>query len=156
MTLTRRPNERSVVPLRTLERLFGDWQLAPIEMGFNALTPAMDVRESGDNYIVEVDLPGVDPANTEVVIEGRTLTIKGHFAEESEREEGNYLLRERRRGQFLRAVALPGMVEVDKVTSNYENGQLIITLPKAEHSRARRVQIGGGRSTNDKGKSSKS
>ena len=86
------------------------------------------------------------------MIEGRTLTIRGQFAEEREQDEGNYLLRERRRGQFMRAVALPGMVEVDKVTSKYEDGELIITLPKAEQNRARRVQIEAAKSQDGRAK----
>ena len=153
MTLIRRPNDRRAPSSRAIERLFGGWPLTPVEMGLNDLVPAMDVREEGDNYIVEVDLPGIDPDNTEVMIEGRTLTIKGRYEEESERSEESFLMRERRRGQFLRAVALPGMVDVDKVTSRYESGQLIITLPKAAHNRARRVKIAAEQATStDSGK----
>jgi len=141
MTLTRRSDQNPVQLRNALERIFGDWSMVPVDMGFSDVMPAMDVRESGDGYIVEVDLPGVNPKDTEVVVEGRTLTIKGRYSEETEKESGSFLLRERRRGQFLRAVALPGMVDVDHVTSRYENGQLIITLPKAASSRARTVEI---------------
>ena len=117
-----------------------DGRLGP-DAGLAEMVPAIDVRDAGDAYVVEVEMPGVNPDDTEVMIEGRTLTIRGRFAEEREQDEGNVLLRERRRGQFMRAVALPGMVEVDQVTSKYEDGELIITLPKAEQNRARRVQI---------------
>jgi HSP20 family protein len=115
--------------------------------GFTEIAPPLDVRETDDAYIVEVELPGVDPKETEVSIEGRTVTIRGQFAEEQEQQEGSFLLRERRRGQFMRAVALPGMVEVDKATSRYENGELVITLPKAAQNRARRVEITSGNGT---------
>ena len=143
MTLIRRPQERSsLAPARTtLERLLSDWPMRSLDAGLAEMVPAIDVRDAGDAYVVEVEMPGVNPDDTEVMIEGRTLTIKGRFAEEREQDEGNVLLRERRRGQFMRAVALPGMVEVDQVTSKYEDGELIITLPKAEQNRARRVQI---------------
>jgi len=142
MTLTRRPPDRPV-PLRTaLERLMGDWPLAQFDPGMTELGPPLDVRETDDAYLVEIDLPGVDPKDTEVLIEGRTLTVRGRFAEAEEEERGNYLVRERRQGQFMRAVALPGMVEVDQVTSNAEKGRLTITLPKATQNRARRIQVG--------------
>lgn len=151
MTLIRRPMERQPIPMRSaIERLLNDWPSSFTEGG--ALVPALDVRDAGDAYVVETELPGVNPDDVEVMIEGRTLTIRGQFAEEREQDEGNYLLRERRRGQFMRAVALPGMVEVDKVTSKYEDGELIITLPKAEQNRARRVQIEAAKSQDGRAK----
>jgi HSP20 family protein len=156
MTLVRRPLDRNQMPLRNaMERLFSDWPLGSIQGGFTELTPALDVRETDDAYIVEVELPGIDPDDVEVSIEGRTLTVRGQFAEEQEQQEGNFLLRERRRGQFMRAVALPGMVDVDKATSQYEQGELTITLPKATQNRARRVEItsGNGRSGSGNGRS---
>jgi HSP20 family protein len=133
-----------------MERFLGDWPVGSMQGGFTEVAPPLDVRETDDAYVVEVELPGVDPKDTEVSIEGRTVTVRGQFAEEEEKQEGNFLLRERRRGQFMRAVALPGMVEVDKATSQYENGELTITLPKATQNRARRVEIksGDGRSGN--------
>lgn len=145
MTLSRQPTTRTTVPLRAaLERFLGDWPMLPIEGGLTELAPPLDVRETDNSYIVEIDLPGMNPDDVEVLIEGRTLTIRGEFAEEREEDQGNFLLRERRRGRFMRAVALPGMVEVDQVTSRFENGQLIIELPKAAQNRARRVEIGSG------------
>jgi HSP20 family protein len=149
MTLVRRPLDRNQVPFRNaMERFLGDWSLGSMQGGFTDVAPPLDVRETDDAYIVEVELPGVDPKEIEVSIEGRTVTVRGQFAEEQENQEGNFLLRERRRGQFMRAVALPGMVEVDKATSQYENGELTITLPKATQNRARRVEVqsGNGRS----------
>jgi HSP20 family protein len=145
MTLTRRPTERRTVPLRTaLERLTNDWPFLQVDGGLTELAPPLDVRETADAYIVEIDLPGIDPKDTEVLVEGRTLSIRGRFSEETEEKEGNYLLRERRQGQFMRAVALPGMVEVDKVSSKFDNGQLTVTLPKASQNRARRIEISPG------------
>jgi HSP20 family protein len=142
MTLVRRPLDRNQIPFRNpLERYLGEWSLGAMPGGFTEFAPPLDVRETDDAYIVEVELPGVDPNNTEVSVEGRTVTVRGQFADEQERQEGNFLLRERRRGQFMRAVALPGMVDIDKVTSQYENGELMITLPKASQNRARRVEI---------------
>jgi HSP20 family protein len=149
MTLIRRPMERHPIPMRSaIERLLSDLPPSFTDGGFGEMAPALDVRDAGDAYVVETELPGVNPDDVEVLIEGRTLTIKGRFAEDREEDSGNYLLRERRRGQFMRAVALPGMVEVDQVKSKFEDGELTITLPKAEQNRARRVQIEGGKRHN--------
>jgi HSP20 family protein len=140
MTLTRRPAERGYPMRSPIEQLFNELAFMPGD-GQSQPMPAMDVRETDDAYLVEVDLPGIDIDDVEVMIEGRTLTIRGRIEEEKERNAGNYLLRERRRGQFIRAVAVPGMVDVDKAESRYENGQLIVTLPKSASNRARRVDI---------------
>jgi HSP20 family protein len=145
MTLQRRPPERTPLPLRsTLGRLFADWPDFPVDGGVTELGPPIDVRETDAAYIVEIDLPGADPKDTEVLIDGRTLTVRGRFCDETEHHEGSYLLRERRHGEFTRAVALPGMVDVDAVTSQFESGRLKITLPKASQTRARRIEIGSG------------
>jgi HSP20 family protein len=143
MTLTRRPTNRTAIPLRTvLERLAGDWPVGQFDGGLTDLAPPLDVRETNNAYVVEIDLPGVDPDGTEVLVEGRVLTVRGSFATEDEHEQGNYLVRERRQGSFMRAVALPGMVEIDQVKSKFEDGKLTITLPKASQNRARRILIG--------------
>jgi len=143
MTLTRRPTNRTAIPLRTvLERLAGDWPVGQFDGGLTDLAPPLDVRETNNAYVVEIDLPGVDPDGTEVLVEGRVLTVRGSFATEEEHEQGNYLVRERRQGSFMRAVALPGMVEIDQVKSKFEDGKLTITLPKASQNRARRILIG--------------
>jgi HSP20 family protein len=145
MALMRRSMDRPVMPLRTaIERLMSDWPLLAGEGGLTELAPPIDVRETDDTYIVEIDLPGVSPEDTEVLVEGRTVTIRGAFTQEDERREGNYLLRERRSGQFMRAIALPGMVDLDGITTRFENGQLMITLPKAAQNRARRIEITPG------------
>jgi HSP20 family protein len=155
MTLVRRPLDRNQIPFsNAMERFLSDWPLGSMQGGFTEVAPPLDVRETDDAYIVEVELPGVNPKDTDVSIEGRTVTIRGQFAEEQEKQEGNFLLRERRRGQFMRAVALPGMVEVDKAASQYENGELTITLPKATQNRARRVEIKSGNARSGNGRKS--
>ncbi|HEV8488724.1 MAG TPA: Hsp20/alpha crystallin family protein [Candidatus Limnocylindrales bacterium] len=145
MTMIRRAPDRSM-PLRSaIERLMGEWPAFQFDPSLTELAPPIDVRETTDSYVVEIDLPGVDPENTEVLVEGRTVTIRGQFEESREEDQGNFLLRERRRGSFMRAVALPGMVDVDQVSSSFENGQLTIVLPKASQNRARRIQIEAGK-----------
>ncbi len=78
MTLVRRPLDRNQIPLRNaMERLLGEWSLGAMQNGFTQLAPPLDVRDTDDAYIVEVELPGVDPKDTEVSIEGRTVTVRG-------------------------------------------------------------------------------
>lgn len=143
MTMVRRPVDRSNVPMRsTIERLLGIEPFLQIPFQqMQELVPAIDVRETDDAYVVEVELPGVEPDGIEVLVEGRTLTVRGEFAEET--QDGQALVRERRRGSFLRVLALPGQVDVDGVDTTYINGELRIMLPKASQERSRRIKVNG-------------
>ena len=82
MTLSRRPHHNPPSDMRRsmLDRLIADGFLGPT---FEALladsAPALNVRETGDAYVVEVGLPGIDPVQIDVTVEGRTLTIRGRY-----------------------------------------------------------------------------
>ncbi len=88
----------------------------------------LDVCEEGDNILVEASLPGVKPEDIDITIKGATKT-------ESERNGGEYLVRERRFGAFHRSLRLPNTVDTDRAAPSYEHGVLTITLPKADPRR---------------------
>jgi HSP20 family molecular chaperone IbpA len=65
MTLARRPLDRNQIPLRSaVERFIGDWPVGSMQVGFTEVAPPLDVRETDDAYIIDVELPGVDPKDT--------------------------------------------------------------------------------------------
>jgi HSP20 family protein len=162
MTLMRRAADRRPMQMRdpfreVMESWFGAMP-DPFDGFGGTSSPAIDLRETDDSYIVEVELPGIRPEDTEVVLDGRTLTIRGEFNEEREEpvQAGDnagrtgaqgartrYLLRERRRGSFMRVLTLPAPVDADHITSRFENGELMLTLPKAQQARARHIEIRG-------------
>jgi HSP20 family protein len=109
------------------------------------LVPPMDMRETDDEYVVELEMPGVKPEDTEATIEGRTLVVRGRFGDEREADgkSGRYMVRERRSGTFTRAVTLPGGIDPEHASSSFENGELRITLPKAPEQKARRIPVSG-------------
>ena len=104
----------------------------------------MDVVQEGDELVVRASLPGVPPEAINVTIEDGLLTIEGESADETEKREGEYLLRERRSGSFRRALRLPSSVDVDNASPRCENGVLTIALPKREERKARRLEIKSG------------
>jgi HSP20 family protein len=149
MTLMRRGSRRSLSPFgEDLEWLLDDpWQaLDRLSRQAAPSVPSVDVRETEDAYVVKAELPGMKPEDAEVTLDDRTLVIRGKFGEEeeSEREGGRWIVRERRAGSYARAISLPTTIDADKIESSFENGELKITLPKAQESRARRIPIGGG------------
>jgi len=134
---------------KVMDRLwngFGDWR------GWNQeierWSIPVDVRQKGDDIEVKASLPGVKPEEFDVSVEEGVLTIKAETGTEKETEEGGYLLRERSYGSFYRALRLPDSVDAEKIKSDYENGVLHITMPKAEEKKRKQIKVnvsGGAR-----------
>jgi HSP20 family protein len=101
----------------------------------------LNVVQQGDNFIIRASLPGVNPDNIDVSIEDNVLTIRGQSAHESEHQEGNYLVRERRSGSFYRVLRLPDTADTDQAHPFYEHGVLTITIPKAESKKAKQLKV---------------
>jgi HSP20 family protein len=145
--LTRRTPERRIAPYRsTLDWFFDEPFLNLSRWGGEGGTLPIDMRETDDAYVVEVELPGVKPEDTEVTLDGQTLVIRGQYGIEREDEgkAGRYLVRERQSGTFARAITLPGGIDADHVTSSFMNGELTITLPKLAEAKARRIPVTAG------------
>jgi HSP20 family molecular chaperone IbpA len=92
--------------------------------------PRMDVQETTDEYIVMLDMPGLSESSVDVTLDNQTLKISGESTEETENSQGNVLHRERRSGQFQRSIPLDSPVDVDGMTTDYDNGVLTVHIPK--------------------------
>ncbi len=108
---------------------------------------AMDAYRAGDDYVVEFDLPGIDPETLEVNAEHNTLTVHAQRRERPSGEgdaEVSYLTAERPRGTFSRQLSLGSGLDVDNIRADYTDGVLTVTLPVAEQAKPRRIEIGHG------------
>jgi HSP20 family protein len=103
------------------------------------LAPAVDVEETDDEFVVDVDLPGV--ATSDLVLEwnGRSLTVHGQIHDRE--HTGELRQRTRHTGPLHHAITLPGPVHGDKITARLTNGLLTIHAPKAHPGPAHRIQI---------------
>ena len=101
----------------------------------------LDVVQEDDNIVVRASVPGASPENIDVSIDDGVLTIQARSREEAEREEGSYLIRERRSGAFRRSLRLPESVDSEKAESSYKDGVLTISLPKHEARKAKRLEV---------------
>ena len=101
----------------------------------------LDVVQGEDEIVVHASLPGVNPEAISVAIDNDVLTIRGQTAEERERREGNFLMRERRAGHFHRALRLPDTLDTEKAQPRYDNGVLTIAFPKLAARQARQLKI---------------
>ncbi|HOW87095.1 MAG TPA: Hsp20/alpha crystallin family protein [Candidatus Omnitrophota bacterium] len=114
--------------------MFGSplFQNMPQGAGFD-FTPAVDLEETKDAYIVKSDLPGLEKDKINLTVKENILTIEGvrQTANETQDPKTGYYAQERSYGSFARSLSLPGLVDESKIVAEYKNGVLIITLPKA-------------------------
>ena len=106
-----------------------------------AWLPPVDMHETKDDLVLNVELPGVSEKDVTVSITGDLLSIKGERRWNDEAKDRQYLHTERVYGQFERLVQLPMAVQADKVKASYRDGVLQITLPKAEEFKPREIEI---------------
>ena len=94
--------------------------------------PCVDMCETPEAIIVEVELPGMRREDVRIELEGDVLHITGERRTASERQERNYYRLERSYGRFERQLRLPGSVAREAIRAEFDAGILIITLPKRE------------------------
>jgi HSP20 family protein len=94
------------------------------------LLPAMEVRRTGSEYVVRMELPGVDPDSMDVTVEGPILRVRAERRSAIE-EEGEELRREIVHGTFEREVVLPSQIDPEKLSARYEEGILEVRIPNA-------------------------
>jgi HSP20 family protein len=104
-------------------------------------TPAVDVEETADEFVIKVDLPGVSQKDVKVSTMGDTLTIRGERKQESVRKEGSLHRSERIYGAFERSFRLATPVRSEQVKAQYRDGVLEVHVPKAEEAKLREVEI---------------
>jgi HSP20 family protein len=107
----------------------------------NNLAPAMDVVETDQEYRVLAELPGVDPKDVDVAVDGNELTLRGTFGVVLEEKEATYHWRERRVGEFMRTLTLPANVMAEQVKATFRHGILELTLPKREDAKKRSIKV---------------
>lgn len=135
---------RTVPDLRSeMNRLFADF-LEPPTRDLDRVTPAADLYETDEAYFAEIELPGFSKDEVTVTVEQGVLTVSGEHATEQEKEREDYHLAERSFGRFSRSFSLPASIEQDEVTARFENGVLVVEMPKAEESKSRRIEVNVG------------
>ena len=121
---------------RDIDDLFGRF-FGRTESPAGAWVPRLETYRKDNNYVVRIDLPGVDPKDVSVQAEGNVLTISGE--RKSEQTGAEY--RETFYGKFERALTLPQGVETDKIAAHYHNGVLEVTVPLPAQLAGRNIPI---------------
>jgi HSP20 family protein len=125
-----------------LRRFLGEPLFEAETMGW---FPAMDLVETDGELELTAELPGVDPKDVDVEIEGSVLTVRGEKRgereEEQTREGRKVRISERSYGEFSRSFTLPSTVDAEKIKAEFQKGLLKVQLPKRKEAMGRRIEV---------------
>jgi HSP20 family protein len=103
--------------------------------------PAVDIKEEDDAFVIVADIPGVDPKDIEVHMEGGMLTIKGEKETEKKDEREGYKRVERTFGSFYRRFSLPDSADPEKISAKSNHGVLEVRIGKQEKVQPRKIAV---------------
>jgi HSP20 family protein len=124
--------------LRLMDDLFG--RVFGNGNRVTGFVPALDVRETEDDYLVLVDLPGVKSEDVVVELNDQVLTISGS---RTPVETGEARRSERPSGSFVRRLTLPKGVDSGKIVADFKEGVLELRIPKPAESKPKKIAISG-------------
>jgi HSP20 family protein len=116
-------------PLFAAEFAAGEW------------APAVDIIENERGIVIRAELPGIDPKDVAVTINNNVLTLKGERHVERDAKKENFHRMERAYGVFARSFALPEHGDAAKVTADFKDGLLTVTLPRSDAAKPRAIEI---------------
>ena len=129
-------------PFRDLDRLTQTvWGSQPWAPRPSAMP--MDAYRREGEFVVHFDLPGVDPGSIDVTVEKNAVTVTAQRSW-TQAEGDQIVASERPQGSFTRQLFLGDGLDWDQVSAHYENGVLTLTVPVAEHAKAKKVEIASG------------
>ena len=119
----------------SINRLFSDQNTA------RPWAPPVDIFETDNELVLKADLPDVKMQDIDIQIENGTLTLKGERKFEKDEKNKGFHRIERSYGSFVRYFTLPETVNTENVQAEYQNGVLVVTLPKKEVAKPKTVKV---------------
>ena len=103
--------------------------------------PAINIWTNDEWQLISAEMPGVNPEDIDIDVTGDALSISGERKPDKVIKDAHYHRRERSYGSFSRTIQLPFMVDTNKVEANFKNGILMISLPRAEADKPKKITI---------------
>ena len=107
----------------------------------SAFSPAFEVKETADAFILKADLPGVVEADLDINVHNSVLTVSGSRQAEERREGESYALYERQFGSFSRSFSLPDMADGERIEAKLESGVLTLSIAKKAEAKPRKIAL---------------
>jgi HSP20 family protein len=126
---------------RNINQLFNTGRTAGDDVALSAWTPAVDIFESGNEYLIKLELPEVGREDVKINLHDQTLTISGERKIENEDKRDGYHRVERSYGQFYRSFTLPPNVNPEAINAQFKDGVLRLTLPKREEAKPKQIEV---------------
>ena len=127
-----------------MNRAFGN-VLTRTDDGSSAATsgwsPAVDVREDSDRFVIHADVPGVAPGDIELTMENGVLTIKGERSKDATSDANGFRRVERVYGSFYRRFTLPDTADGESVSAKTRDGVLEVVIPKKAAVQPKRIEV---------------
>jgi len=124
-----------------MDRLMDGFLTADYNSKTSSRTPAVDIREEKDAYLLEAELPGISEKEIDIKVEENLLTLSAERTDKKDEKKEGYLMKERSSWSFKRSFVLPRDVKADDIHASFENGILSLEMPKKEEAKAQKIQI---------------
>ena len=135
MAMTKLNPNRDIMTLRDMmDRMFEDYT-----GGSRVARLPIDAYSTDNEIFVTASIPGADPNDVEITVEGESLTIRGTIPPRL--DNVNYIFAERFHGEFSRTLQLNVPVDLENIEATFENGVLTLMLPKAEEVRPKVIKV---------------
>ena len=135
------PAREMMILREAMDRLLDDAFTRPLPLNRAWSAPAIDMYQTEDNVVFKAAFPGLKADDVKISITRDLLTLKGEFKQVEESKEKAWNIHEQRWGAFERSLTLPTEVKADKAKAEFENGVLVVTLPKAEEVKPKTVTV---------------
>lgn len=103
--------------------------------------PLADIIEDKDNFVINMDIPGLKKDDVKISFSDGQLSVSGERKEEKESKDTTFHRVERTYGKFYRSFSLPQKIKSDQIEASFSDGQLFITIPKAEEAKPKQIDI---------------
>lgn len=126
---------------RFFEPFFRPYSFVDEDVMTGTWNPAVDVAEERDRLVVRAEVPGMRKEDIQIEFTDGVLSIRGERQFENTSDERNYHRIERSYGSFVRSFTIPRVADPEKITAEYRDGILEISVPKREDAKPRQIQI---------------
>jgi HSP20 family protein len=145
MTITRWEPFRELANLQhRVNNLLQDYRGPQNEelLSSGSFLPAVDILENEHDFVLKLEVPGIDQKDVQITLENNTLTVRGERKIEKDEKQENFRRVERSYGSFVRTFALPNTIDAENVNAEYHDGILKIRLAKKQEAKPKQIKIG--------------